>query len=216
MFQESIIDVKSLRAAAENQHFKSLQSDLEALMKEHDSLFSVLQTVEKERDAFCEVSKLAQAGLKSLEEEIRKKTNELDAAATELLAANKHIVDASNEIAELQSLLTQREGQQQALEQSIRELESEVMGAISKSRKDKLEERIAELEQELELVSRERSNLICKGEAMHATIQVWSIPKVHGLLVFQFLFCSVKSLLRCLALSNAVRIKHFVEPACDL
>ena len=42
MFQESIFDVKSLRAAVENQHSGSLRSDLEALLNEHDSLFSVL------------------------------------------------------------------------------------------------------------------------------------------------------------------------------
>ncbi|KAG0571893.1 hypothetical protein KC19_VG051600 [Ceratodon purpureus] len=170
--QESIVDVKSLRAAAENQHFGRLQYDLDASVKEHDSLFSVLHTVEKERDAFCEVSKQAQAGLKSLEEEIRGKSNELEETAAELLAANKHIVDAGNEIAELQSLLQQHESQQEALEQNIRELQSEALGLIPKSYKEKLDERIAELEQELELVSQEKASLVCKGDAMHATIQV--------------------------------------------
>lgn len=178
-FQESVIDVKSLRAAAENQHFGSLQSDLEALVKEHDSLFSVLQAVQKERDAFCEVSKAAQADLKSLEEEIRGRNDELEASESDLLAANKQIADAGNEIAELQSLLTQRESQQQALLQNIKDLEKEAVGAISKVQKEKLEERIAELEQELELVSREKASLVCKGEAMHATIQVCSNQKFH-------------------------------------
>ena len=98
MFQESIFDVKSLRAAVENQHSGSLQSDLEALLKEQDALLSVLQTVEKERDAFSEISKQAQAGLKSLEEEIRGKSKEPNATVAELLTANKHIVDAGNEI----------------------------------------------------------------------------------------------------------------------
>jgi len=54
-------------------------------VKEHDSLFSVLQTHEKERDAFSEVSKQSQIGLKSLDEEIR--WNEFEATAAELLTA---------------------------------------------------------------------------------------------------------------------------------
>lgn len=184
--------MKSLRAAAEKQCSGSLQSDLEALVKKHDSSFSVLQTVEQERDAFYVVSKLVQAGLKSLEEEIRGKSNELEETATELLVANKHIVDAGNEIAELQSLLAQRECEQQALEQNIRELESEAVGAISKFQEEKLEERIAELEHELDLVSQEKASLICKGEAMHATIQVCSSPKFID--VLSFCFATVPSL----------------------
>jgi chromosome segregation ATPase len=174
MFQESIIDVKSLRAAVENQHSGSPQSYLEALLKEHD----VLRTVEKERDAFCEISKQAQAGLKSLEEEIRGKNKELDATVAELLAANKHIVDAGNEIVELQSLLRQRDIQQQALEQKIRELETVALGMTSKAHKENLDERIAELEQELKLVSQERASLLCEGNAMRATIQVCNCPNI--------------------------------------
>lgn len=199
--------MKSLRAAAENQYFGSLQSDLQALVKDHDSLFSVLQTVEKERDAFCEVSKQAQAGLKSLEEAIRGKSNELEATAAELLAANKHIVDAGNEIAELESLLRQRESQQQALEQNIRELESEALGSISKSHKEKLDERIAELEQELELVSQEKASLICKGDAMHATIQVCDSQKIYRRFVLQFCCCFVKLLLPYLTILVYCSIK---------
>jgi len=171
--------VKSLRADAENQHFGSLQSDLEVLVKEHDSLFSVLQALQKERDGFCEVSKAAQADLKSLEEEIRGKNDELEATESGLLAAKKQIVDAGTEIAELRSLLRQRENQQQALEQNIKDLEDGAVGAISKVHKEKLEERIDKLEQELELVSQEKVRLICKGEAMHVTIQVCSNPTFH-------------------------------------
>lgn len=170
--QESVIDMKSLRSAAEIQQCGSVQSKLEVIMKEHESLFSSLQIVQKERDAFSELSKSAQADLKSLEAEISGKSNALQATESNLLAANQKIVDAGNEIAELQSVVVQHERQQQALEQKIRDLESESMGAISKEQKEKLEERIAELEQELALVSQERANLISKGEAMHATIQV--------------------------------------------
>ena len=207
-FQESIVDVKSLRAAADNQHFGRLQYDLDALVKEHDSLFSVLHTVEKERDAFCDVSKQAQAGLKSLEEEIRGKSNELEETAAELLAANKHIVDAGNEIAELQSQLQQHESQQEALEQNIRELQSEALGLIPKSYKEKLDERIAELEQELELVSQEKASLVCKGDAMHATIQVCNSPEKHRPFVLRFCFCSVKLLLPYLTILVYCSIKQ--------
>ena len=178
MFQESIFDVKSLRAAVENQHSGSLQSDLETLLKEYNSLLSVLRTVEKERDAFCEISKQAQSGLKSLEEEIRGKSKEQDATVAELFGANKHIVDAGNEIVELQSLLRRREIQRQALEQKIRELETVALGMISEAHKEHLDERIAELEQELELVSQEKASLLCKGDAMRATIQVCNSPNI--------------------------------------
>ena len=140
MFQESIIDVKSLRAAVENQHSGSPQSDLEALLKEHDALLSVLRTVEKERDAFCKILKQAQAGLKSLEEEIRGKSKELDATVGEHLAANRHIVDAGNEIVERQFLFRQREIQQHVLEQKIMELETVALGMISKAHKENLDE----------------------------------------------------------------------------
>ena len=56
----------SLRAAVKDQDFGSLRSNLEALVKEHDSLFSILQIVDKEIDAFREVFKQSQAGLNNL------------------------------------------------------------------------------------------------------------------------------------------------------
>ena len=102
-----------------------------------------------------------------LQVEIRRKSNELEATAAELLTAHKHIVDAGNDIAQLQSLLGRREKQQQALEQKIRELESEALGSISTSHKDRLDERIEELEQELELISQEKASHICiQGAAL--------------------------------------------------
>lgn len=170
--QESVVDVKALKAILQNNHLLSPQSDLAALTKEYSSLLSILQMVQHERDSFCENSKLAQADLKCFEEEMSRKTKELEATEENLHSAKIKIVNAGKEVADLQLLLSEREKEQQVLEQRIKDLEGEALAEMSEAEKDKLKERIAELEEELKIVAEEKASLICKGDAMHATIQV--------------------------------------------
>lgn len=172
--QESVVDVKALKAILQNNHLLSPQSDLAALTKEYNSLLNSLQMVQNERDSFCQISKLAQADLKCFEEEMSRKSKELEATEENLHSAKIKIVNAGNEVADLQLLLSEREKEQQALEQRIKDLEGEALAEMSEAEKDKLKERIAELEEELKIVAEEKASLICKGDAMHATIQVIS------------------------------------------
>ena len=62
-------------------------------------------------------------------------------------------------------------------QEGITDAESLTVDAIS--HEEKIKNWIAGLEQELEVVSQDKANIIRKEEAIHATIQVRSSTKIH-------------------------------------
>lgn len=154
-------------------------------------LLMAIQTVQGERDTFCEISKEAEVNLKLFEEEIRCKSEEIEDAKKNLNFANSKLLNAGDKIAELQSLLLQREIEQQTLEQTLEALEGEALASDAVDEREMFSEKIKKLMEALRETTEEKAVLVQKGEVMHTTIQVHVQVILNNFLVQTLLFSAL-------------------------